>query len=65
MSTNTHTIESQNYEGDTLRFIDYGKYGLTVETVYNGTSVDFGVYPDEIPALIEWLQAAQRNGAER
>ena len=60
-TVNTHTIEAHNADGDELRVIDYGKYGLTIETRYSGVIVDFGVYPNEIPALIEWLQATQNR----
>lgn len=60
---NDHTIESHNDDGDQIRFIDYGKYGITVETRYSHVTFDAGLAPGDIPALIEWLQATQANQA--
>lgn len=53
--TLTHT------DGDKLRFIDYDAHGVTVELTYSGETLDFGFGPDEIPALIEWLQNTQKE----
>ena len=57
-----HTINHE--DGDSLSLVNYGHLGITATINYSGEWFDFGFGPDEIPALIEWLQAAQQNGGK-
>ena len=52
----TYTMHSPDGQ-DSLRFIDQGQYGITVELTYSGETSDFGFPPGEVPALIDWLTA--------
>lgn len=40
---------------DTLRVIDYGELGITVELTYGGEMFDIGLSPDQANELEDWL----------
>lgn len=48
-------------EGDAVEFTNYGELGMTVCLTYSGESFDVGFEPEEIPALIQWLQSTQQK----
>lgn len=56
----TYTMFSPD-GADSLRFVDHGQYGITVELTYSGETFDFGFGPDETPALIKFLQNTQNR----